>query len=207
VVTSSKNERQCKDAVDAIYASLKPDYLVFLDGPDVLPHVMLNNPAVGDGDKKVPSDLPYASDAPLTTRDPAAFAAVTRVVGRVSGLTGAKDPDFLIKQIKAAAGFKALKRADYLDHCAISAEVWDKSTEESVNNIFGSPTIKLCPPTVSPAVAKLLAPLCHFINCHGAEVDPKFYGQHGNQFPTAMTSDDVTKGAKRNALVAAGSLR
>ena len=27
VVTSSKNERQCKDAVDAIYASLKADYL------------------------------------------------------------------------------------------------------------------------------------------------------------------------------------
>jgi hypothetical protein len=35
-VKSSKNERQCKDAVDAIYASLKPDYLVLLDGPDVL---------------------------------------------------------------------------------------------------------------------------------------------------------------------------
>lgn len=202
-VKSSKNERQCKDAVDAIYVSLKPDYLVLLDGPDVLPHVMLNNPAVGDGDKKVPSDLPYASAAPLTTRDPAAFAAVTRVVGRVPGLTGAKDPDFLIKQIKAASGFKALKRADYLDHFAISAEVWDKSTEESINNIFGSTTIKLCPPTVSPAVAKLLAPLCHFINCHGAEVDPKFYGQHANQFPTAMTSDDVAKGAKRNALIAA----
>jgi hypothetical protein len=170
-VTSSKSERQCKEAVDAVYSSVKPDYLVLLDGPDVLPHLMLDNPAAGDGDKSVPSDLPYACDVPFTKRDAAAFAAVTRVVGRVPGLTGAKDPTFLIKQIKAAAGFKMLKRADYLDHFAISAEVWEKSTEESVNNIFGSPAIKLCPPTASPGVAKLLAPLCHFINCHGAEVD------------------------------------
>jgi hypothetical protein len=172
-------------------------------GPDVLPHLILDNPAAGDGDKHVPSDLPYASEAPFTKRDAATFAAVTRVVGRVPGITGAKDPAFLIKQLKAAASFKTLKRADYLDHFAISAEVWEKSTEESVNNIFGSEAIKLCPPTASPDVAPLLAPLCHFINCHGAEVDPKFYGQHGNQYPTAMTSDDVAKGVKRNALVAA----
>lgn len=202
-VRSALNERQCKDAVDAIYAAAKPDYLVLLDGPDVVPHLILDNPAGNDGDQKVPSDLPYASDAPFTKRDAAAFAAVTRVVGRIPGVTEAKDPGLLIKQIKAAAAFKPLKRADYLGHFAVSASVWEKSTEESVNNIFGSPAIKLCPPSESPAVAKLLAPLCHFINCHGAEVDPKFYGQKGQQYPTAMTSDDVAKGAKRNALVAA----
>jgi hypothetical protein len=202
-VTSSKNERQSKNAVDAIYTNVKPDYLVLLDGPDVLPHLILDNPAAGDGDKHVPSDLPYASEASFTKRDAAAFAAVTRVVGRVPGITGANDPTFLIKQLKATAAFKTLRRADYLNHFAISAEVWEKSTEESVDNIFGSPAIKLCPPTASPGVAKLLAPVCHFINCHGAEVDPQFYGQRGNQYPTAMTSDDVAKGAKRNALVAA----
>src|SRR5262249_44864861 len=88
-------------------------------------------------------------------------------------------------------------------HFSISADVWKKSTEESVDNIFASPAVKLCPPTESPGVGRLLAPLCHFINCHGANVDPKFYGQHGNQYPTAMTSDDVAKGAKRNTLIAA----
>jgi hypothetical protein len=202
-VTSSKSERQCKNAVDAIYASIKPDYMVLLDGPDILPHLLLDNPAAGDGDKNVPSDLPYASDAPFTKRDVAAFAAVTRVVGRVAGIIGAKDPAFLIKQIKAAAAFKTLKRANYIQHFAISAEIWNKSTEESVSNIFGSLAIKSCPPTASPRVSKLLAPLCHFINCHGAEIDPKFYGQRRNQYPVAMTTDDVAKGAKRNTLVAA----
>lgn len=202
-VTSPKSERQCKDAVDAIYKSAKPDYLVLLDGPDVIPHLILDNPAAGDGDAKVPSDLPYASDAPFTKRGPAAYAAVTRVVGRIPGITGASKPDFLIKQLNTAATFKPLQRADYLAHFAISAKVWDKSTAESVNNIFGSAVIKSSPPTISPAVSRLLAPLCHFINCHGADTDPQFYGQRGGQYPTAMTSDDVAKGARRNALIAA----
>ena len=70
-VTSPGNERQCKDAVDAIYAIAKPDYLVLVDGPDVVPHLTLNNGTPGDGDASVPSDLPYASDAPYTSRDAA----------------------------------------------------------------------------------------------------------------------------------------
>jgi len=202
-VTSARSERQCKDAVDAIYAAARPDYLVLLDGPDVIPHLILDNPAAGDGDENVPSDLPYASDAPFTKRDAAAYAAVTRVVGRITGITGSPTPKFLVKQLNAAARFKTLKRADYLAHFALSAEVWTKSTSESVNNIFGTPAVKTCPPTVSPGVAKALEPLSHFINCHGATADPKFYGQHGSQYPVAMTSDDVAKGASRNALVAA----
>jgi hypothetical protein len=38
-VTSPDNQRQCKDAVDAIYTRARPDYIVLLDGPDVLPHL------------------------------------------------------------------------------------------------------------------------------------------------------------------------
>ncbi len=157
----------------------------------------------GDKDKSVPSDLPYASDAPFTKKDAAAYAAVTRVVGRIPGVTGAKEPDFLVNQIKVAASFKSRKRGDYLPPFAISAEVWEKSTEESVQNIFGSNAIRNCPPTGTPGVAKMLSPLAHFINCHGAQVDPQFYGQHGNRYPVSMTSDDVEKGAKRNTIVAA----
>jgi hypothetical protein len=133
-VTSQKNARQASDAVDAIYRATTPDYVVLLDGPDVIPHALLNNPVPKDGDKGVPSDLVYASDAPFST-DPKKSAAVTRVVGRIPGVTGAKAPDFLIEQLDAAAKFKTLKRANYLPHFAISAQVWEKSTEESVENI------------------------------------------------------------------------
>jgi len=201
-VTSQRNARQANDAIDAIYKATIPDYVVILDGPDVVPHALLDNPVPKDGDKAVPSDLPYAGDAPFSM-DPKKSAAVTRVVGRIPGVTGAKTPDFLIKQLDAAAKFKTLKRADYLPHFAISAQVWEKSTEESVENIFNTRGIEICPPTESPVPAKLLAPLAHFINCHGAETDPHFYGQRGEKYPVCLSSADVDKGARRNTMVAA----
>ncbi|MDO8598132.1 MAG: C25 family cysteine peptidase, partial [Sulfuricaulis sp.] len=106
-------------------------------------------------------------------------------------------------QLNNAAKFKSGKRNDYLPYFGISAEVWQKSTALSVDNIFGSDAIKLCPPTGTPGVRKSLAPLAHFINCHGGSVDTQFYGQHGETFPVSMDSDDVTKGAKRDTVVAA----
>lgn len=200
---SSLSERQHKDAVDAISKTAQPNYLVLVDGPDVIPHLTLNNPASRDGDAEVPSDLPYASDARYTSRDPAKYAAVTRVVGRIPGVTGAARPDFLVKQLKAAASYKSKRRSDYLAYFAVSARPWHGSTVLSIENIFRKNAIKDCPPTKSPAVRRLLAPLSHFINCHGAEVDPHFYGQKGNSYPIAMSSSDVTSGVKRDAIVAA----
>ena len=56
------DQRGAKKAVDAIVASLAPDYVVLLDGPDVIPHIVLDNPVPNDLDDTVDSDLPYASD-------------------------------------------------------------------------------------------------------------------------------------------------
>jgi hypothetical protein len=202
-VTGEKNERQAKDAVDAIYAVTRADYLVLLDGPDVIPHITLDNRVPKDEDPNVPSDLPYASDAPFTSRDPARYAAVTRVVGRIAGLTGAKEPSYLIKQVGTAAKYNSLRRADYLSHFGLSAWQWRKSTAESVKAIFDSRKIVTSPQMGSPKIAKLMSPLIHFINCHGADTDPQFYGQRGRGYPVAMTSGDVAKGARRNTIVAA----
>lgn len=202
-VGSAASERQNKDAVDAIYKKARPHYLVLVDGPDVIPHLTLDNLAARDGDHEVPSDLPYASDARYTSPDVAKYSAITRVVGRITGVTGAARPDFLIKQLKAAAAYKGKKRSDYLAYFAISAHPWHGSTVLSIENIFKESTIRDCPPTKSPATRRMLAPLSHFINCHGAEVDPHFYGQRGNSYPIAMSSNDVASGVKRNAVVAA----
>ena len=202
-VTSQKSERQAKDAVDAIYAATKADYLVLLDSWDVIPHLALDNRILKDEDKKVPSDLPYASDKRFTSRDPRRYAAVTRVVGRIIGLTGAKEPSFLIRQIDTSAKYKSLRRADYLAHFGLSAWQWRESTAKSVNAIFDSRKIVSCPDVGSPKIWKLLKPLTHLINCHGALDDPQFYGQRGRGYPVAMTSGDVAKGASRNAIVAA----
>ena len=202
-VSNPKSERQSKDAIDAIYQATKPDYIVLVDGPDVVPHIILNNPVPKDKDKDVPSDLPYASDSPFSLREAARYAAVTRVVGRIPGISGAAEPSHVIRLIRNAAKFKTRRRSDYLRYFAMSAAVWSKSTELSVDNIFRSWTIKVCPPSGSPGVRRMLSPLSQFINCHGGEVDPQFYGQSGTKYPVSMTSVDVAKGAPRNAIIAA----
>ncbi len=201
-VTTSQSGPQTKNAIDAIYASVTPDYVVILDCDDVIPHIDLHNPMPDDGDPTVPSDLPYASDAKFTDREIATYAAVTRVVGRIAGSMVHRRRLFPHDQINNAAKFKTGKRDDYLTYFGLSAEPWQKSTAQSVNNIFSSDTIKVCPPTGTP-INKLLSPLAHFINCHGGSVDPQFYGQHGDNYPVAMTSDDVGKGAKADTVVAA----
>jgi hypothetical protein len=63
--------------------------------------------------------------------------------------------------------------------------------------------IKTSPPTGSPNIRKLLAPLSHLINCDGGKDLPNFFGESGAKTVVSMTSDDVAKGAKRNTIVAA----
>src|SRR5262245_49212420 len=111
-VTDFKSGREYKEAVDAIYAALQPEYIVILDAPDIVPHVSLNNPTAEDDDPDVPSDLPYACDAPFS-RDARQYLAVTRVVGRIPGIQGARQPTFLIKALKAAASHKPRPQRDY----------------------------------------------------------------------------------------------
>ncbi len=60
-----------KAAIDAIFATWQPAYLVLLGGPELLATVNLTNPLWtgdpnDDPDQFVPSDLPYACDGPLT---------------------------------------------------------------------------------------------------------------------------------------------
>jgi hypothetical protein len=202
-VSTAKSARQNKDAIDAIYKKSRADYLVILDAPDVIPHIDLDNPMMGDGDSAVPSDLPYASDAPFGSREIRSYCAITRVVGRIAGVRAAKTPEFLIGQIANAAKFKSGKRADHMPYFGISAAVWQKSTALSIDNIFGKDKIDNCPPAGPSSVRPRLSLLSHFINCHGSEADPQFYGQRGRQYPVSLTSAEVSKSAKPNTVVAA----
>jgi len=203
-VSNAKSGRQNKDAVDAIYAALRPDYIVLLGGPDIIPHLSLTNPLPGDGDVDVPSDLPYASDASFTKRGIANYCAITRVVGRIPDITGASDPKFLLNQIANSLKFKTRDREDYLKHFAISADVWKDSTLMSVEAIFNAASMRICPPTGHPKVNTQLSSMMHFINCHGARADPQFYGEDKKKnFPVALHSGGVSKHSKADTIVAA----
>jgi hypothetical protein len=177
---------------------------VILDGPDVVPHVSLSDPASEDGDPDVPSDLPYACDAPFVRRDPSTFTSVTRVVGRIPGIIGAKRPTFLIRLLNASARFKPRPRKAYLSYFSISAQVWQKPTQKSLKAIFGNAD-KLfpSPPIKDSGANRYLGPLAHFINCHSDTISPDFFGQRNKSYPIALTTEGVARHASARTVVAA----
>jgi hypothetical protein len=180
-VSGARDEKGAKQAIDAVYTHYEPDYLLLLGAPDVIPHVHLTNPMSGtsddDGDPDVPSDVPYACDAPWSRR-PQAFVGPTRVVGRLPDVMGGQDPGYLVKLLTAAAAYVQKDRSDYSGHFAITAKVWTKSTTESVGNLFGPGSAVLTSPPGGPNWSKQqMAPRLHFINCHGDTVSPKFFGE------------------------------
>ena len=73
-----------------------------------------------------------------TARNIKDFTGPTRVVGRLPDLTGQGDADYLVGLLDTAATCKSLKKSDYQPYLGISAEVWQESTAESLNNIFNS---------------------------------------------------------------------
>ena len=91
-VTDPTDPRQNKEAIDAIFKSGDPDYLMILGALDVVPHQDMANPVFdppNDPDKFAYGDLPYACDTPYS-RDIATFKGPTRVVGRLPDLTNGR---------------------------------------------------------------------------------------------------------------------
>lgn len=188
-VTNSGDFKQNKQAIDALFRSLMPDYLMILGANDIVPHQNLKNPLFnpinGDPDEFAYGDLPYACEAPYSQR-PQDFTGPTRVLGRMPDLNGVADLDYLIRIIEVAAQYKQLKLSDYSSYLGISTEVWRGSTEMSLTNLFGSAKdLQLAPDKGPKWGASLISRRTHFINCHGAAADFRFYGQRGADYPQA----------------------
>ncbi|MET0209004.1 MAG: hypothetical protein ABW220_08165 [Burkholderiaceae bacterium] len=201
-VSARPDAKALKTAIDALYKARTPHYVLLLGGPDLLPMVPLKNPAhggeLGDADSVVPSDLPYACDSAYST-DPNRFLGPTRVVGRLPDLPAAKQPDLLVQLIRASARAAPLPRDAYMDSFGLSAEVWEASTRLSLTNTFGNADKLHLSPDAGPRWTKSeLAPRMHFINCHGMEDMPAYYGQRGEDFPeahrSALVRDRITAG-------------
>jgi hypothetical protein len=207
-VTDPTSGEQAKRAIDAVYASLTPEYLVLLGSVDVVPHVELDNPeyAGGDGDPDpiVPSDLPYASEEPAS-RSIHDFRAPTRVVGRLPDVTGATRPDALAAILGTAATWRSGRRADYESYLGISAEVWSGSTELSLKSTFGFGGGLQRSPTEGPQWAPdVVGRRSHFINCHGAPGSAQFLGQGGpKDYPVAHDAALLTGSVAEGTVTAA----
>lgn len=202
-VKAKAAEASFKDAVDEAFARAeRPEYLVILGGPDVVPLQVLMNPAQDD-DSQLPSDLPYASDAKASQKAED-FMAASRAVGRIPDLPGSDDPGFLVQQLERAAKWKPLSKMDYGSVFGLSAAQWKKSTTLSLQSLYGkSAKLRLSPKEGPKWKGADLAPRAHFINCHGAPSDPQFYGQSGSSYPTAYHAQQLAKMVKPGTVVAA----
>ena len=201
-VFASTTEKDCKNAVDALYSKLKPDYILLFGAQDILPFVSIVNPA-SDEDTTVPSDVPYACDVPYSTQAQD-FVGPTRVVGRLPDIPGKGDVSYVQALIDTAIGSKPGKAADYSAYFGITARVWQKSTSLSLQSVFGNFSGLLqCPTDTATSKSSNLKPLAHFINCHGASLDYSFYGQSGSSFPESMNTKNLSGKVSKGTVVAA----
>jgi hypothetical protein len=205
-VMDKNNQKAVKVAVDAIYRAYQPDYIMILGAPDIVPHQDLENPThgwpYGDEDEVVPSDIPYACEAPYST-DPANFTGPTRVVGRLPDLLDTADPAYLVFLLGTAARHKVRPRSDYQRYFSVSAQVWKNSTALSLRKIFGTDARMATSPPDGPNWTNAqLRPRVHFINCHGAPSDPNFYGQRGQTFPIAHSAGKIRRKISNGTVVA-----
>jgi len=196
-------QREAKEAVDLIVASLSPDYIAILDGPDVIPHVRLDNPSREVLDKFVDSDLPYGCDAGYS-RNVLDFLSVTRAVARIPNAPGAANPDPVIRCLKTAAKFTSRASADYGRYFALSAPEFALSARKSLRGIFNrDEDLDVVPPADFSNIGARFSRLGHFINCHGLPSTSKFYGgpAPGGEATVAMTSEQVAAQAAEEVLV------
>lgn len=207
-LTIPTDPKQNKDAVDAVYRALAPDYILILGSIDIVPHQDLKNPIFSSGhdaDEFAFGDLPYACESPYS-QDPEDFYGPTRVVGRLPDITGADDPQYLIDLLKIAATYKETAAEQYRPYFGISAGVWEGSTSLSTTNIFGNSTdLKTIPPQGPTWPPPLLNRFAHFINCHGAPADSHFYGQPPGvqRYPIALDAANLKQNISEGTVVAA----
>jgi hypothetical protein len=192
-----EQQREAKDAVDRIASSLAPDYIVLLDGPDVVPHVTLDNPNADNDnfeEDTFGSDLPYASSTSYS-RKVSDYLNITRVVSRIPNVPGRDlDPQPVVRCLKTTAKFEPRPLGQYLNHFALSAPEFQGATKTSLRTIFGNVSdMDVVPPAGPSTVHKRFSRPTHFINCHGVPNTPEFYGGGGADggLAVAMKSQQV----------------
>lgn len=199
---SSMSPRECKRAIDRLFLKSSPAYMVIFGSQDVFPFQELVNPA-DDDDSIVPSDLPYVCSVGFGTKVNA-FTGPSRVLGRIPDVPGSADVSYVTTVIDNIINHKPMSANEYKKYFAVSAKVWAKSTELSLKSMFGNNNSQLnSPPAAGKYSRALLKPLTHFYNCHGASDDPNFYGQEGNNYPTALSSKDLLRKITPGTVVAA----
>jgi len=190
-VGNTRNVRENKDAVDALYRWFNPDYIMLLGSQDVIPHVKVSNLTHDEDGLIIDSDLPYACDRPFS-RNPRHFIAPTRVVGRLPDINGGRNPNYIVRLLETAATTRICPRSEFTTWFALSAKDWTGSSAITAANLFSSiDGLDLCPPSGPGKHKSLDKARVHFFNCHGASKANTFWGQRGKSQPRSFHSDDI----------------
>ncbi|MGA3024912.1 MAG: hypothetical protein ABSF98_09100 [Bryobacteraceae bacterium] len=207
-VASSQDQKQIKDAVDSLYRTHNPDYILLLGSLDVIPHQDLDNPLFDpsgnglDPDAKIASDLPYACEEPYSTTA-GGFNSITRVVARLPDITGGSDQSYLAGLLTTAAGAQTRSAADYKPYLGVSTQSWFVSTQDSVTQLFkDSDALQISPNQGPQWTGEQLSSLIHFFNCHGNPSRSQFFGQLGDLEPVSHDAAFVA-GKLKDGTVAA----
>lgn len=204
-VKKADDMEQNKTAIDSLYKFFSPAYILLAGAQDIIPFQLLKNQLFGedDEDRTIPSDLPYACDAPYDDNI-TKFVAPSRVVGRLPDVPGQGDPAYFHTLVQQAIASKPATAASYKPYFAVSVLEWQKSTVQSVQHIFGDDKSLLISPTAGPKyTAKQLKPKAHFYNCHGSKEDPNYYGQQGSNYPSSLSAAALNKKITAGTIVAA----
>jgi hypothetical protein len=206
VVKDATDPEQYKTAIDSLFHFYTPDYIMLLGATDIIPHCRFRIPIPDDDDTYIPSDVPYACEAPFS-RNAGDFIAPGRVLGRLPDITGANDPAYIIALIENSIKWNSLKSSAYKNYFSLSVKWWQKSTQISLNNIFqNNNKLELAPPNEGPYTKADLSPMIHFFNCHGGLRTSEFYGQpsaNSNSFPVCLESNMLDKKISYGTVAAA----
>lgn len=198
-----------KRTLDALCRRLHPDYVVLFGGRDIVPMFVVPNPSHdphGDDDRDVPTDNPYACSMPYRAGERKSYLVPDRALGRITDLDGDGDPAWLLDYLARAAAWQPKPAAFYARPYAVVCHEW-KAAGEACMAYLGLPgaELQVSPPAHdadATARARLRRTL-HLVKCHGAALDPRFYGQKGQSYPEVLTSPTLRGKVSPGTLAAA----
>lgn len=209
-VSSTPAASRCKKAIDTIFPSLTPDYLVLLGSDDVMPHFRVPNPVLlrpgGDGDEKVPTDNPYATSLRFDPSSRASYLIPDRVIGRIPDVPGATDASVLLHCLDAATTASPMNASAFTLDLLISCDFWKTSASACVTALGRNQAdLFLSGPTLhnTPAFANRHQARLQMIRCHGAPLDPRFYGEDSFDTPEVLSAGALTGRTQGGTVVGA----
>jgi hypothetical protein len=208
-VKGKATANKVKRALDALAKKLHPDYIVLFGGHEIVPMFVVANPSYdphGDDDRLVPTDNPYACSSAFRAKKRASYLVPDRVVGRIPDLTADGDPVWLLDVLKRSSAWAPRPASSYGSAYAVVCDEW-KAAGAACMSYLGLPAaeLQISPPArdADATAKKRLARGLHMIKCHGASLDPRFYGQKGTSYPEVLSSPTLRGKLSEGTLAAA----